>query len=1073
MLSNVDTAVSDCEKEPIHIPGSIQPHGILVTLRSSDLTILQVSESVFDLVAIHPSELLHQPLSRLMPTGPVERATKRLGDRVPRLLNPIPIEIEVNDRVLRFDGILHRSGRVLILELEKHVDEERGYGGFGGFYETIREVTSKMMVTENLSEVLELACLEIKKLTGFERVMVYRFDDDWNGEVVNEAKDHDVDSFLNHRFPASDIPKQARDLYTSNWLRLIPQVDYKPSPIIPPINPITDKPLDLSNSVLRSVSPVHIEYMKNMGIGASMSVSLLKGKKLWGLVACHDRNPRFLKYDVRVATEFIGQMVSAQIIAREDAASLDHKLQLKKLFDGLLKFGGDYTSITNSFSSLSTILLGLVDANGAALRFNREIKTIGITPPFEQIEKLLKWAQEKKSSLVSSRNVRSEDPELSDISLVAAGVLIIKLEQDGDALIWFRREVREGVKWAGNPMEAKILSQDGKLRPRRSFETWHETYAGLAKNWSEMDLEAVAELARALKTLKVTSRIPKVYEGKAEFRNSLTMAVETTHALKMQDSTELSQVDRDELIESAKSNRLLLEGFSEFAVLFLNMQGRIQNWSAGAKRLLGYATSDVLGKDLNLFFSEQMILTGKHEQVLNYVRTHRRCEEEMWLYRADRTSFWGKIMVAQICDHAQNMIGFSAVVLDVTKEKAAEEELKATKLSAEAANRTKSAFLANMSHEIRTPLGAILGFAELMSAPGITDKEKAQLYFRVKRNGEQLTVLINDLLDISKVESGKVDIERIPFSLEQLLYDCEQAVSLKAEEKAISFKFSSLNSLPSTVVTDPTRLRQILINLLSNAVKFTSTGGRVEVFFCIEELQEYGTTLKFQVKDSGRGMSVAEIRKVFKPFEQADASTTRNYGGTGLGLFLSQRLARALGGDLYIEWSEPGKGSCFTGFVQLGKVEGVETFSIRDFGTTVQHVITPFKTFDLSGARVLVVDDAEDNRMLFKIFLEAAKIKVTMALNGQEAVSKALTGDYDVVLMDIQMPVMDGNQAMQQLRERGYKVPVIALTAHAMREEKELSMANGFADYVTKPVDRKLLLEKIQDILNEKNNAHH
>lgn len=1058
-MSNLSTLISQCENEPIHIPGSIQPHGILMTLRSSDLTILQISESIFDLIGVHHSELLHQPLSRLMPIDPVERATKKLGDRVPRLLNPIPIEIEAHGSKVHFDGILHRSGRVLILELEKHIEKDRGYGGFGGFYEAIREVTSKMMVTENLSEVLEMACQEIRKLTGFSRVLVYKFDPDWNGEVINESKEDEVETLLHHHFPASDIPKQARDLYTTNWLRLIPNVNYRPSPVIPLINPITDKTLDMSNSVLRSVSPVHLEYMRNMGHLASMSISLLKGKQLWGLISCHNPEPLYLKYDVRVASEFIGQMISAQIVAREESAEIDNKLQLKKLYDEIIRSRGGYSSIPHSFSLNPTSLLGLVDAQGAALCIQGKIVCVGSTPRTEEVKAIFDWIISKKEPIFANHSLTQIPGKIDKVSELSTGVLAITISAGvGDAIIWFRPEARNRTKWAGDPSSSKLVV-DGKIHPRKSFETWYESSAGQARKWKQTEIDAAEELRTALLAMSLgVQPISESNDKSRAFINSLADSMTATSATA--DARDaLSHLDN---IHSIPDSRLLLDGFSEFAVLLLDLQGQIQNWSSGARRLLGYDTAQVLGKSADFIFAEQDNLTKRLSSMLDITRKDGRTESEMWLYRTDNTSFWGKIWLAKVHDARGSFIGFSVIIQDVTKEKASEEELKSMKSSAETANKAKSAFLANISHEIRTPLGAVLGFSELMSAPDISNEERLNLYSKVHRNGEQLTILINDLLDISKIEAGRVDVERLPTDLEKLLSECEQLLKIKASEKGIALEMAIVKNLPREISTDPTRLRQIIINLLSNAIKFTPSGGSVKLEASVDA-RDLNKRILLRVIDSGRGMTEEEMAKLFKPFSQADVSMTREYGGTGLGLFLSRRLARALGGDLYIEWSVPGKGSCFSCLIDPGTVDMESAFSKfheksqdKGLGNTEEQV--------LEGVRILVVDDSPDNLDLLKIYLNRSGALIETAENGRAGYEKALSTDFDVILMDIQMPVLDGNSAMKLLSAQGYKKPVIALTAHAMKEEKDQWHSLGFADYLTKPINRQLLVSTLQRI---------
>ncbi|RYZ69609.1 MAG: PAS domain-containing hybrid sensor histidine kinase/response regulator, partial [Proteobacteria bacterium] len=504
-------------------------------------------------------------------------------------------------------------------------------------------------------------------------------------------------------------------------------------------------------------------------------------------------------------------------------------------------------------------------------------------------------------------------------------------------------------------------------------------------------------------------------------------------------------------------------GFSEFAVLFLDLKGSVQNWSLGARRLLGYESSAVLGKSVSYFFSEEDDLNQKVNQILEAVQTHGRSENELWLYRDDGSSFWGKLLAATVNSENGVTIGYSVVLQDVTKEKSAEEELKAMKSSAETANKAKTAFLANISHEIRTPLGAVLGFAELMSQPRLKDEAKLDLFGKVKRNGEQLTTLINDLLDISKIEAGKIDIETIETDLETLLFDVVQLFAEKASEANVTLTNEVLGAVPKVIWTDPTRLRQIAINLIGNALKFTSAGGTVKVEVSLHQAPQ-GQSIAIRVIDNGRGMSEGEMGRLFMPFVQADVSTTREFGGTGLGLFLSKRLAKALGGDLSIESSFRGLGSTFIVHINPGPFDPANSFTrIARPNSATALALTASE--DLKGVKVLVVDDSADNRELIRTYLIKAGAEVTTEVNGDLGAKAALAEDYDVVLMDIQMPVLDGNQAMINLQQSGYTRPVIALTAHAMREEKHRSLNNGFTDYLTKPIDRKNLIQRIREIL--------
>ena len=1058
-------ALATCEAEPIQIPGAIQSHGILVTLRASDLTILQISASVFDILGVHPDELLHQPLSKLMKTESVEKASRRLGERTPRLLNPIPLEIMANGKLKRFDGILHRSGRIFILELEVHVKDEESYVGFGGFYEAIRDVTSKFMVADNLPEIFDLACDEVRTMTDFSRVVIYQFDEEWNGSVIAESKRSDAESLLHHRFPASDIPKQARDLYVVNWLRLIPNVNYTPSRLVPQNNPITDRPLDMSNSVLRSVSPLHLEYMRNMGQAASMSVSLIKGKKLWGLISCHHPEPLYLRYETRVACEFIGQMVSAQIVAREETTDVDHKLQLKALYDDLLRSGGATPKIIDSLRMNVSALLGLTDAQGAVMSSGGRMISVGTTPADEILRRLCVWVLSRNEPVTVTDSLAQVWNAPEAINEWMAGVLAISIPEIDLLIIWIRPELKASIPWGGNPNFAKEATSDGRLHPRKSFATWLENTSGRSSKWMRREFDAADELRRTLSEMRVASKSDRdSLHSDPFFRDSLVNALATTAAT--QESREPVHVvttSAASFSDAAKTSRLLLDGFSEFAVLFLNVQGEIQNWSSSAQRLLGFSQAQILNQGIQSFFSEDEVLKGKQDRVLDAVRERGRCEEELWLFRSDATSFWGKIMCAQVVDEARNQIGFSVVIEDVTKEKAAEEELKATKLAAEAANRAKTAFLANISHEIRTPLGAVLGFAELMNSGSLSIVARNELYERVRKNGEQLTVLINDLLDLTKVEAGRLEVEKIEIDLEKFLSDLYKALEIKAREKSIDFKVEINGELPSRITSDPTRLRQILINMLGNAFKFTPDGGRVRLSCSVVKTAS-GLRLDFRVIDNGKGMSQTEMGRLFQPFIQADASTTRKYGGTGLGLFVSQRLARSLNGDLIIEKSVVNSGSTFLATIDPGENSSQVFFSsIRTPVVTLNTSRVENK--DLLGISVLVVDDAVDNRHLIKMYLTKAGAVVELAENGLAGVEAAQAGEFDIVLMDIQMPLMDGNEAMKQLHHSNYSKPVIALTAHAMKEEREHSLSLGFRSYLTKPINRTELIKTIRELV--------
>jgi PAS domain S-box-containing protein len=406
--------------------------------------------------------------------------------------------------------------------------------------------------------------------------------------------------------------------------------------------------------------------------------------------------------------------------------------------------------------------------------------------------------------------------------------------------------------------------------------------------------------------------------------------------------------------------------------------------------------------------------------------------------------------------------GFIVVASDVSKFIGIENELISAKLAAEVANETKSAFLANMSHEIRTPLGAIIGFSELMLNGEMTHSEKMNHVEVIKRNGKLLSAIINDILDLSKVESGKIEFEKMDVSLKDLLTEMIVLLNLEATGKGIRLEVVSEGPIPNVIKTDPTRLRQILFNIVGNAIKFTDKGS-VEVL--VKLYKKDDKKLAFYIKDTGTGISRENIVRLFSPFSQADVTTTRKFGGTGLGLVLAKKLASALGGDVVLFESTIGVGSTFIITVDHGQDLSKISTSIEKSWPAVAEIEPDskslFKKSELSKLDVLVVDDSHDNLLFIQKVLSLSGAKVETAPNGKLGIEKAMSKHFDVILMDLQMPEMDGYEAAKELRRLNYDRPIIALTAHAMKEERKRTLASGFDDHITKPVDRKFLIQTL------------
>ncbi|MBC7783363.1 MAG: response regulator [Burkholderiales bacterium] len=389
-------------------------------------------------------------------------------------------------------------------------------------------------------------------------------------------------------------------------------------------------------------------------------------------------------------------------------------------------------------------------------------------------------------------------------------------------------------------------------------------------------------------------------------------------------------------------------------------------------------------------------------------------------------------------------------------------QLSAARDRAEAANRAKSDFLANMSHEIRTPMTAILGYADLMLSPQQTMSDRIDCLQVVRRNARHLMDLINDVLDISKIEADKMTVEKIPCDIAQTAVEVVSMLRPRAMIKNLTLTVDFVGPIPVEVRTDPTRLKQVLMNLTANAIKFTDRGD-IRLKVSVEKV-DGADRARFDITDSGIGMTPEQLAKLFKPFVQADESMTRKYGGTGLGLVISKRLANYMGGDVAVQ-SEYGKRSTFTVWVDAGSLDGAtmrEGLSESVLGIATHPADS--EQIALSG-RILLAEDGIDNQRLLMMHLSMAGADVVLAENGRIALERVQSEPFDVVLMDMQMPELDGYGATSELRRRGFTLPIIALTAHAMSGDRAKCIEAGCTDYLTKPIDRELLLRTVSGYL--------
>jgi light-regulated signal transduction histidine kinase (bacteriophytochrome) len=489
--------LANCADEPIRFPGAIQPHGLLLTLNEPALEIVQVSANVATLLDREPLGLIGQPLAQLI--GDAEAAQVREALLQPALSDTPPLHFRLNGTA--FDGLLHRHQGVLILELEIHVENFQPRN-VAGNQTHLGRMLQRLHAATSLQALYDISVKEIQAMTGYDRVLIYRFEEEGHGQVIAEASDPSMEVFNGLFFPASDIPEQARELYRTNWLRIIPNADYQPVPLLPKLRPDTDTPLDLSFATLRSVSPIHCQYMKNMGVLSSMSISLLKGDKLWGLISCGNRQPLHVPHELRAACQTIGQVLSLQISAME-ALEISRQREAKVEALALLN-QAMIDSPQNVFDGLANqpqVLMALNNAGGIAIIEDNQLHRYGNCPEPVQIRALHKWLQDSGEPVFASHNLASVYPPAAEYQQVASGVLAMSLPKPVDnGVLWFRPEVKENINWSGDPRKPLDLENSDaglRLRPRTSFEIWKVEMAGISTKWSHGDLFAANDLRRS------------------------------------------------------------------------------------------------------------------------------------------------------------------------------------------------------------------------------------------------------------------------------------------------------------------------------------------------------------------------------------------------------------------------------------------------------------------------------------------------------------------------------------------------------------------------------------------------
>jgi chemotaxis family two-component system sensor kinase Cph1 len=504
-IQGQDINLASLEQEAMQLAtqlsGQIQPHGVLFVLEEPELKILQTSSNTYSIFGISPPEMLQKTLEEILDPYQVERIKAGLTDENFDYINPTKVWARTKgDNYLVFDALFHRNkDGFLILELEPTFSQESI--PFLSFYHLARASINQLEKTANLRDFCQIIVQEVRKVTGFDRVMLYKFDEDGHGAVIAEEKLDTMESYLGLHYPESDIPKPARTFFTSNWIRLIPDTKAQPVGLFPANNPISEQRLDLTFSLLRSAADCHMEYLHNMGVGASLTISLMKDQKLWGLIACHHQTPKHVSYELRKACEFLGRVVFSEISAKEETEDYDYRMKLNYVQSALIEYMSQEENFVDGLIKHQPNLLDLANATGAAVCFGNYFTTIGETPKEEDLNFLVQWLKNNvQEEVFYTDSLPRIYPDAEKYKNVASGLLAIPISKK-NYVLWFRPEVIKTVNWGGNPNQAYELNRaEGNLRlcPRKSFELWKETVRLTSLPWKQVEVKTALELRKAI-----------------------------------------------------------------------------------------------------------------------------------------------------------------------------------------------------------------------------------------------------------------------------------------------------------------------------------------------------------------------------------------------------------------------------------------------------------------------------------------------------------------------------------------------------------------------------------------------
>ncbi|MBC7388217.1 MAG: GAF domain-containing protein [Opitutaceae bacterium] len=843
-----------CENIPLNFTNLIQGYGYLL-VTDYNLKILQWSENFLVLLKLTNTDFEGRNFKDFLSVTQYEEVRKKIENKNVEDHISIDLDIVLKQHFTRFRATLHIKDKYVLFELEESNNDNTL--SFTKLYQEIEYFSAVLKVAGSMEEICQKAAENLMSLSSFDRVMIYRFDEDWNGQVLGEASVNGKQEYLGFHFPSSDIPRQARQLYLKNPYRMIPDINDKDQQLIPPINKSINGITDLSDCNLRSVASVHLEYLKKMGVQASMSVPIVKDQQLWGIIACHHNTPKHLSYELRTVFGLLSNLISELVTTRESHYLLTKRIEL---FDKLgemtrfMSYTGDFVS---GLSDGKVNILQLLNLTGAVILYENTYNRIGATPPKKFVEEMMEWYKNAHpQQFFFSHELANIFPPAQEYSNLASGVIFLPLSGDHKYyIIGFRKEYVQTIKWAGDPGYASGLPNDlAALHPRNSFGLYIEKKRHNSLKWTNIEIEIAHNLLKSILEIILRSQILKRIIAEEEVYKLSIIAQRTGNA-----------------------------------VLTLNQHGRVEWVNQSFSDYSGMQLKDVTGKTFAeiLKSSENIIIVTDSKSKGNVKRSA--FKTDILLHREDKGTYLN-FNVSRVKNIDKQKYKYIIIGTDVTKMKEKSNVLASI-------NEQLDDYTNLVAHDLKAPIKGIEGLINVLeeNTDFVKHEENTEVFSLIRESISKMDLFISSLL--SQAKQHRIELSEVDLNI--LLEDVFKW--LNPDKSRI--KYSLEKNMP-VIQTNKNTLQQVFSNLISNAIRYgCNKEGICEIEIGISEMHD--TFIQFFVKDNGYGISKEYHQRIFNLYD-----TGKENNSTGIGLHTTKSLIEKNNGRIWVE-SEPGHGALF------------------------------------------------------------------------------------------------------------------------------------------------------------------